>query len=171
MGPVVIDLQPEYAGIDYPWRPLAGVTAFIVHHSETDEPTSDAGARAAIKAIHQFHVVTRGWPGFAYNSAIWRDRFYLVRPADRMGWHSAGTDANQNGIGDWNEKGYAVVLLGNYTSTRPSVQTLRTIVAAKQHIEHATFNDRTLELRGHRDGWPTECPGSWWPAWKAEVTK
>lgn len=165
-----MDLRVEYQDIDYPWRPISSVTAYIVHHSETDEPDSDQEARAQIAAIHHFHVTTRGWPGFAYNSAIWRDTYYRVRPIDYMGWHSAGPDANQNGIGDWNEVGFAVVLLGDYTNLRPSAETLRTVLAAKAYEETAWIQKHTLELRGHRDGWPTECPGSWWPAWKASVT-
>lgn len=120
-----------------------------------------------IENIHQFHKKTRGWPGFAYNSAIWRDTYFRVRPANRMGWHSAGTDENQNGIGDWNEKGFAVVLLGTYTNGKPSEQTLKTVVAARTLEEAEVFGGRPLQLRGHRSGWATTCPGGWWTAWSA----
>lgn len=158
--------DPIYAAISYPARSMDTVVADIIHHSEGTNPTSDIAARAIIMDIHLFHKNTRGWPGFAYNAAIWRDTLYLVRPANRMGWHSAGVDENQNGIGDWNEKGYAMVLLGNYQHTKPSELTLNTVKGAKQYIETAYFSGRKLELRGHMDGWPTECPGDWWPAWK-----
>lgn len=85
-----------------------------------------------------------------------------------MGWHSAGTDENQNGIGDWNEKGFAVVFLGDYENQAPSNQMLNTMLAAKALEEREVFK-RALQLRSHAEGWPTSCPGSWFPAWKASV--
>lgn len=146
------------------------VEAFIAHHSETDEPYNDEDARAQIAGIHHFHKTVRGWPGFAYNGAVWQSTYYRVRNANRKGWHSAGADYDGNGIGDWNEKGFAVVMLGWYTFTQPDERTLKTLLAAKALEEAEVFSGRRLELRGHMDGWPTQCPGAWWPAWKSEVT-
>lgn len=160
----MVDLTATYGAIPYPSRPLGEVTAFIVHHADGPMVTSEAGALAEIARIHVFHLITRDWPGFAYNGAIWRDTYYRCRPPTRKGWHSAGVDADGDGIGDWNEKGYAVCLLGDYTSTKPDRQTLRTILATKALIDREI--GRPLELRAHRDGWATECPGSWWPATK-----
>lgn len=161
----VVDLRGTYGNVPYPTRPLRAVTAYIVHHSETPEPQSEQEAIQQIASIHAFHQSVRGWPGFAYNDAIWRSTYFLCRPSTRMGWHSAGTDQNQNGIGDWNEKGHAVVLLGSYGATTPSVETRESILEGKVLTE--TEVGKTLELRGHRSGWPTRCPGDWWPAWSA----
>lgn len=165
---IVRDVQHLGMGAGYPSRSLSSVTAYIVHHSQTRAPTSEEDALAVIREIDDFHRRVRGWPGFAYNGAIWQDRYFRVRTADRMGWHSAGADLNQNGIGDWNEKGFAVVLLGDYSSTRPDDVTLNTVLAAKRLEEQEVFG-RTLQLRGHRDGWATECPGKWWTNWLVSV--
>jgi hypothetical protein len=129
-------------------------------------PASEQDAIAQIETIHQFHRTVRGWPGFAYNGAIWGRTYFRVRPADRMGWHSAGADYNGNGIGDWNEKGFAVVLLGDFENTAPPASWLETLLAAKELEDRETFG-RTLQLRGHRSGWATTCPGNWWPTWSA----
>ena len=142
------------------------MTAFIVHHSQTRTPQSENEALDVIAEIHAFHRDVRKWPGFAYNGAVWHDTYFRCRPANRMGWHSAGVDYDHDGIGDWNEKGFAVVLLGDYTSTKPDDVTLETVLCAKAYEEGLSFGGRLLELRGHRDGWPTQCPGNWWGAWK-----
>jgi hypothetical protein len=46
---------------------------------------------------------------------------------------------------------------------------LNTMLAAKALEEREVFK-RALQLRSHAEGWPTSCPGSWFPAWKASVT-
>lgn len=163
----IVDLRGTYGSIAYPQRQLTSVTAYIVHHSETAEPQSEQEAIQQIANIDAFHRNVRGWPGFAYNDAIWRSTYFLCRPSTRMGWHSAGTDQNQNGIGDWNEKGHAVVLLGSYLSTTPSAETLESILTGQALTEAVV--GRRLELRGHRDGWATSCPGNWWSTWRARV--
>jgi hypothetical protein len=126
---------------------------------------SESDAIDLIAEIDAFHRDVRGWPGFAYNDAIWRDTYFLCRPPTRMGWHSAGTDENQNGIGDWNEIGHAVVLLGTYTNTAPSAAYKETILLGKDLTDAVVGKE--LQLRGHKSGWPTECPGGWWSTWSA----
>lgn len=160
----LVDLRDTYGAIPYPTRPLSAVTAYRVHHSAGRAAVSVADAKALIQEIHLFHQHTRGWPGFAYNEAIWEDHVFTVRPITRMGWHSAGADYNGNGIGDANENGYAVVLLGNYEHQPPNARTLATLEARYRDV--CADLGRPLALRGHRDDWGTTCPGNWWPAWK-----
>ena len=142
------------------------MNAYIVHHSQGRTPTSIEDAKRAIAEIHAYHRDSNGWPGFAYNDAIWQDVLFRVRPSDRMGWHSAGPDYNYNGIGDWNETGHAVCLLGTFTSQKPPEPYLDTILAGWSLVEQEV-GGQALQLRGHRSGWQTTCPGDWWPAWSA----
>ena len=167
----VVDLNHIYRSRPYPSRPLDWITDLIVHHSEGRTPTSDADALSLIAEIDAFHRgPQRGWPGIAYHMAIWDETLYLLRSWELQGWHSAGMDTNpRNGIGDGNDHGVAVVLLGTYTNREPDSRTLATIEWAWGFVEQEL--GRNVSLTGHQDWWATGCPGNGWPTWKQKIKK
>lgn len=164
----IVDLIHIYGSRSYPYRDPSLIDDLIVHHSDGREPTSEIDALAAISEIDTFHRDVRGWPGIAYHLAVWRDCLFMLRPYNRNGWHSAGMDIDpRNGIGDGNDHGIAVVLLGTYTDHEPDATALRTIAEAKARAEDCL--GRLLRLSGHQDWWATACPGNGWPAWRRKI--
>lgn len=163
----VIDLTELYGDVPYPSRPVDIITDFIVHHSDTDEPTDLENAKALIAAIHEYHASK--WPGIAYHRAVWNEYYFLLRPRSRNGWHTGGMDVDpRNGIGDGNDHGIACCVLGNYTDVAPSEQSLLTLAEGKEWEEQQL--GRPLDLSGHQDWTTTTCPGKGWPEWRNAIT-
>lgn len=167
----IVDLRHIFGSRPYPDRPLGWINSLIVHHSEGRTPIGDWDARSAISEIDSFHRgPQRGWPGIAYHWAIWWDTLYLLRDFDRQGWHSAGMDVDpRNGIGDGNDHGVAVVLLGTYTAANPDARTIQTIRETWEHLESEL--GRHVHLTGHQDWWATGCPGNGWNTWKWHIAQ
>ena len=106
-----------------------------------------------VRAIQRSHLnhPTEDYNDIAYN--------YAACP---HGWAYEGRGLHRmtgaNGSRELNRKHYAVVcLLGNSGLVTPPAAMLNGVVDVIEHLRQ--YGDAGDEIRGHRDGHPTACPG------------
>jgi hypothetical protein len=142
----------------------------IIHHSGDGNGNSDYTQLVRSYYIH--HTQTNGWDDIGYN--------YLVADDGTL---FAGRDPELPGIDQDNVKGahfcsknsstMGVCLIGNFTSTDPSVDAISTLTdlltwkldkeyfTAFQSFSHPKTNDPLLgTIAAHKEGCNTVCPGN-----------
>jgi hypothetical protein len=145
---------PEY-------QPLNRV---VIHHTAT---TPQADSSAAVRAIWQYHTYTQGWGDIGYNylvdqaGNIFQGRFFDGKYAeehnvDVVGGHTYGNNEGTTGI----------AALGDFTNDAPSaslVHWMGELAAYKggpYGLNPAGGETYGGNLLGHRDLYPTGCPGA-----------
>lgn len=123
-------------------------TELFFHHSAGPAPSSEAGERRWMRATEAQHRA-KGWSAIGYNYVIFPSgRLYEGRGGERIpaaqGGHNTGT--------------VAICFVGSYTSSLPPLKARLRFLAAGQNLKRAGYPLR--RLRGHRDAFPTECPGA-----------
>ncbi|MFI6318656.1 N-acetylmuramoyl-L-alanine amidase [Nonomuraea sp. NPDC050556] len=118
--------------------------------------TNHAGCQALVQSIQNFHMDSNGWIDVGYT--------YLVCPHRKVfegrGLHHLPA-ANGAGL---NADHYAVLgLVGNAGLVNPPDSVLHGIVDAIEHLRDRGRAGR--EVKGHRDGFQTDCPGEPLYAW------
>lgn len=105
--------------------------------------------------IQRHHMDGNGWSDFAYNlAACCHGRMLMGRGARVM--------SAANGAGN-NRGHYAVLaLLGNAGYATPTPELLH---ALRDCVEYLRKNGAGPEIKGHRDGYDTDCPGAPLYAW------
>ncbi|XP_005313263.4 peptidoglycan-recognition protein SC2-like [Chrysemys picta bellii] len=142
------------------------VPYIIIHHTAGNRCTSQASCSRQVRGIQNYHMDTQRWPDIGYNFLIGEDgRVYEGR-----GWSSVGAHAY-----NWSAKSLGFSFLGNFSSRAPNAAALN---AAKSLIQCAVskgFLRRSYTLTGHRNVFPTSCPGnalyrviSKWPRFKGK---
>ncbi|MEW6583932.1 MAG: N-acetylmuramoyl-L-alanine amidase, partial [Actinomycetota bacterium] len=97
---------------------------------------------AAMRAIQWFHQKTRKYLDIGYGLVAFPSgRVYQGRPPETAGAHCPGHNHEPS-----------VALAGDYTRTAPSPAQVAAVKALMRHL-------RCRDIRGHRDGYPTACPG------------
>uniref|UniRef100_A0A8C3FAR0 Peptidoglycan-recognition protein n=1 Tax=Chrysemys picta bellii TaxID=8478 RepID=A0A8C3FAR0_CHRPI len=138
----------------------------IIHHTAGNRCTSQASCSRQVRGIQNYHMDTQRWPDIGYNFLIGEDgRVYEGR-----GWSTVGAHAY-----NWSAKSLGFSFLGNFSSRAPNAAALN---AAKSLIQCAVskgFLRRSYTLTGHRNVFPTSCPGnalyrviSKWPRFKGK---
>jgi hypothetical protein len=142
------------------WPPeYRAIKKVIVHHTVTRDPETDP--RATLRAIYQYHAVSRGWGDIGYNFLI--DQQGTIYEGRFGGDRVVGGHALQY---NWGSIGIAI--LGNYTDhTVPDAvrSSLVALIRAKANdldpIGKGFFIDRdnVMNISGHRGVLNTSCPG------------
>ena len=96
--------------------------------------------------------------GFAYHLAVFPSgRVYYVTPLGMRGAH----------IAYLNHRYLSIVLIGTFSTSRPTPDHVKAAIDARFWIEDAI--GKTLPWAGHRDlaldASPTACPGNTWKTW------
>lgn len=108
-----------------------------------------------VRGIQAHHMDGNGWTTIAYNLLVCEHG--TVFEGRGAGWMSA---ANGPGL---NSAHYAVcALLGDKGLTEPSDAMLNGLVDAIRYLRN---HGAGLEVKGHRDGYSTSCPGDVLYAW------
>lgn len=140
-----------WAGTPYSIDERAYRTEFFVHYQGATPCLSRTGVSVP-RSIHAFHK-SRGWKGIGYGHVV----------------DSTGTIFEGRGFGlvgshcpDHNRSGYSVQLHlgGNEKPTAAQRAAGRWL-----YDEACRRSGRTLAMRGHRDGFGTECPGDHTYSW------
>lgn len=142
------------------WPPeYRAIKKVIVHHTVTRDPESDP--RATLRAIYQYHAISRGWGDIGYNFVI--DQQGTIYEGRFGGDRVVGGHALQY---NWGSIGIAI--LGTYSdhsisdAARSSLIALvRTKAADLDPIGKGFFIDRdnVMNVGGHRGVISTSCPG------------
>ncbi|MFI9341660.1 peptidoglycan recognition protein [Streptomyces sp. NPDC052773] len=151
------------------------VKAAFVHHSATGNGYTCSQAPSVIRGIYRYHVKSMGWRDIGYNFVVDKcGNIYegraggVAKPV--MGAHTLGFNSNSMGI----------AVLGTFSSAKPTkatVKALGRLTAWKLGLHGANPRGKTYlksgggnlyakgknvrlnVISGHRDGFPTECPG------------
>ncbi len=142
------------------WPPEYRATKkVIVHHTVTRDPETDP--RATLRAIYQYHAVSRGWGDIGYNFLI--DQQGTIYEGRFGGERVVGGHALQY---NWGSIGIAII--GTYSdhmisdAARSSLLALiRAKAADLDPVGRSFFIDRdnVMNISGHRGVINTSCPG------------
>lgn len=104
-----------------------------------------------IRSFQNHHMDGNGWNDFAYNYAVCPHEVIIGRGMKVM--------SSANGNPTLNKGHYAVLLLvGSSGLTVPPDSMLEQACDLKEHIR--THGPCGNELKGHKDGYATSCPGA-----------
>ncbi|MFF4804890.1 peptidoglycan recognition protein [Streptomyces sp. NPDC001351] len=151
------------------------VKAAFVHHTSSGNTYRCSQAASVIRAIYRYHVVSMGWRDIGYNflvdkcGTIYEGRAGGVAKAVR-GAHTLGFNNNSMGI----------AVIGNFSKSKPPAAVLKAISrltawklglyganprgktylkSSGGNLYRKGKNVRMNVISGHRDGYPTACPG------------
>lgn len=136
------------------------VKKIIIHHTATSENLDDPDA--AIRAIYQYHAVSRGWGDIGYN--------FIIAPDGTIYEGRYGGDGVVAGhTSGYNTGTVGIALLGNYQDESipaPMMKSLSSLVYEKAELHDidpdssSTFHGSVMSnILGHRDLGATACPG------------
>lgn len=145
------------------------VRAAIVHHTVSTNSYSPSDSAAIVRGIYQFHVQTNGWSDIGYNFLI--DRYGQIFEG-RYG----GVDKAVIGAHSWgsNSQTTGIAIIGTYSSVSlppAAYDAMVRLLDWKLDVHSVDPVARTqfvradgvpLDIRtvsGHRDAFPTSCPG------------
>jgi hypothetical protein len=148
----------------------------IVHHTAGTNNYSRSQSAAIVRGIETYHVIGNGWDDIGYNFLV--DKYGQVFEGRYGGMEKAVAGAHAMGF---NFGSVGVALLGNYNGARltPAARAaLVSLLAWRLDVAHLDPLSRVtrislgnpeyakgtpVDLRGisgHRDTYPTSCPGS-----------
>ncbi|GAA4101001.1 peptidoglycan recognition protein family protein [Nonomuraea soli] len=135
--------------------PLSGTKGVKIHYTGgyvDPRLVSDHGrCLALMRQIQNHHMDVNGWADFAYSyAACWHRKVLLGRGPGIL------VAANGKGL---NSAHYAVIgLVGDSGLTAPNDDMLHAILDAVQLLRER--GGAGNEIKGHRDGYNTDCPGT-----------
>jgi len=134
-----------------------------MHHAAADY--GQKNMRQVLEAILA-HDRQQNWPAISYHvvylprtrEVAWVGDWNTIR------YHAAGVPA----IGINNVTGIGVCAAVNYEFVDPDQQAIDDLNGIVDWI--VSLLPQRLKTVGHKDVWPTICPGGgWWTTWKAKV--
>lgn len=146
----------------WPLEYASKIRKIIVHHTATTKDLDNP--KAAIRAIYNYHAVTRGWGDIGYNYIIdQQGRVYEGRAGGEkvVGAHAGKANIGSIGIG----------LLGDYDADEipyPALQSLINLIDTKTELYNLSPDGRSRfrgkvipNIIGHRDVEASTCPGQY----------
>lgn len=127
-------------------------TAILLHHRAG---TGD------VQSIHRQHISANGWSGIGYNFYIRQDgSIYKGRGWEYTGAHAGATSG-------YNGKSIGICFEGNFSelTQMPAAQYNAGVALIREALR--MYGD--LEILGHKDVYPTSCPGSYFPLTKMKA--
>ncbi len=135
-------------------------THFVIHHTVTPNDPQDPAY--IVRAIYQYHAISRGWGDIGYNFLI--DAQGNVYEGRKGGDGAVGIHA-----GDYNYGSIGIALMGDYRTVEMTPAMKEALVALMaweadrfgiNPLQSSFFVHRDFpNVVGHRDLWSTVCPG------------
>jgi hypothetical protein len=135
-------------------------THFVIHHTVTPNHPQDPAY--IVRAIYQYHALSRGWGDIGYNFLI--DEQGNIYEGRKGGDGVVGIHA-----GDYNYGSIGIALLGDYRTVEMTPAMKEALVALMaweadrlgiNPVQSSFFVHRDFpNVVGHRDLWSTVCPG------------
>lgn len=166
----VVKTNEQGQELTWPLSYASKIEKFSVHHSDSeirdingDGQIDAQDYKAIVRAIYNFHTVSRGWGDVGYN--------YMIDP---LGNIYEGRYGGEMVVGAhslcFNHGVIGIAMIGNYqdqTISQPAFKALTQLLAEKsaQHkinpLASSEFNGKYLEnIFGHKDVRATSCPGA-----------
>ncbi|WP_246059714.1 peptidoglycan recognition protein family protein [Herbidospora galbida] len=142
------------------YSPLTSTKGVKVHYTGGRVPPEIVDNHnlcvAQVRSIQNFHMDGNGWVDIGYSMiACPHKRVFVGRGPDRL------PAANGSGL---NSDHYAVLgLVGNAGFVKPNNDLLHGILDAIDYLRQE--GGAGTEIKGHRDGFSTDCPGAALYAW------
>src|SRR3954447_5470153 len=157
-------------------RYAAAVRFAIVHHTAGSNSYTAAQSPAIVKGIELYHVKANGWNDIGYNFLV--DKYGQIFEGRYGGMTRAVIGAHAEGF---NTGSVGVALIGNYGNAKVSPaaeQALAELLAWRLDLAHVDPLSKVAAISGgnpkypvgtalalhavsgHRDVYPTSCPGS-----------
>lgn len=143
---------------DNPWKPNVAERDWkyiVLHHTAT--------SRGSVESIHRTHL-SRGnsWLGIGYHFVIGNGNGMPdgeIEATFRWRQQLHGAHA---GVGDYNQQGIGIVLVGNFDDRPPTAAQLTAIkrLVATLKAEYGIVAEKVV---GHSDVKATACPGRFFP--------
>jgi hypothetical protein len=135
-------------------------THFVIHHTVTSNNPTDPAY--IVRAIYQYHALSRGWGDIGYNFLI--DRQGNIYEGRKGGDGVVGVHA-----GDYNYGSIGIALMGDYRTVEMTPAMKEALISLMgweadrygiNPLETSYFVHRDFpNVVGHRDLWSTICPG------------
>jgi len=152
-------------------------SALVVHHTDGTNTYTAAESASIVRGIYAFHVQGRGWCDIGYNALV--DKYGQIFEGRAGGMDLPVIGAHTGGF---NTDTWGVSVLGTYSTVAPSSAAMSALTTLFAWRESAFYRraDSTSVLTsrgggslypdgqkvtepfiiGHRDLWPTSCPGN-----------
>ena len=149
----------------------------FVHHTDTTNSYSCSSSAQIVRGIYAYHVLSLGWNDIGYNFLI--DRCGRIFEG-RYGGMTRPVVGAQTGGFNWETAGIAMI--GTFNTVRPTssaLWSLERLIAWRLDVAHVNPLSTSLmtssgnnpeypaghklwlrNVSGHRDGYPTACPGN-----------
>jgi hypothetical protein len=148
----------------------------FVHHTDTATSAPCSESARIVRAIYAYHVRVNGWNDIGYNFLV--DKCGTVFEGRYGGMTKPVIGAQTGGFNTYSA---GIAVIGTYSSARPphtAVQALERLIAWRLDVAHVDPESRVEmvsagnprfhagrhvilnAVSGHRDGYPTSCPGS-----------
>jgi hypothetical protein len=148
----------------------------FVHHTDTATSAPCSESARIVRGIYAYHVRVNGWNDIGYNFLV--DKCGTVFEGRYGGMTKAVIGAQTKGF---NTDSAGIAVIGTYSSARPphaAVAALERLIAWRLDVAHVNPESRVEmvssgnpryrtgrhvvfdAVSGHRDGYPTSCPGS-----------
>ena len=130
-------------GSDGKWRVYAHASAGKAKRAEwlANVTRTKAAERRAMREIQAFHQRSRGWTDIGYAFVCFPSGRVYEGRGEHVGAHCPGHNSEPS-----------VSLAGDYSTRKPTDKQRLAVSQLKSRIAAA-------RLKGHRDGFPTSCPG------------
>ncbi|KAK0085675.1 hypothetical protein PV325_004621 [Microctonus aethiopoides] len=137
--------------------PVNPPTFVVIHHSYTDECTTQALCEAKVKSFQKYlatcrqnyHMDHNGWDDIGYNFLVGDDgNIYEGR-----GWGIRGAHSPK-----YNAKSLGICFIGDFTSKVPSTQAINAVKQLLNYGEMIGNITSDYTLLGHRQTKATDCP-------------
>jgi hypothetical protein len=135
-------------------------THFVIHHTVTSNNPQDPAY--IVRAIYQYHAISKGWGDIGYN-------FLIDRQGNIYEGRTGGDGVVGIHAGDYNYGSIGIALLGDYRTvdmTPAMKEALVSLMAWEADrfginpVKSSYFVHRAFpNIVGHRDLWTTICPG------------
>lgn len=161
VGEIVTKEKGNYLKWPYAY-PENGVQKIVVHHTASEDLEDVDDFSATVRAIYQYHALSRGWSDIGYN--------YLIDPEGNIYEGRAGGDGVVAGhAAGYNTGSVGIALIGNFEEEALPGEMLQSLtdVVYEQALLHDINPDGRSRFRGemmdnilgHRDVGATACPG------------
>ena len=148
----------------------------FVHHTDTATSAPCSESARIVRSIYAYHVRVNGWNDIGYNFLV--DKCGTVFEGRYGGMTKPVIGAQTKGF---NTDSAGIAVIGTYSSARPphaAVAALERLIAWRLDVAHVNPESRVEmvssgnpryrtgrhvafnAVSGHRDGYPTSCPGS-----------
>jgi N-acetylmuramoyl-L-alanine amidase len=148
----------------------------FVHHTDTATSAPCSDSARIVRGIYAYHVRTNGWNDIGYNFLV--DKCGTVFEGRYGGMTKPVIGAQTKGF---NTGSAGIAIIGTYSSARPrpaAVAALERLIAWRLDVAHVDPASRVEmvssgnpryrvgrhvvfnAVSGHRNGFPTSCPGS-----------